>query len=321
MKIVFLSRYQDQLNRGAENFVKELSTRLSVKYQVEILTGADADSLSKVLSGGYDIVIPINGRWQGLKISLGRLIGKYKVLITGHSGIGKDDIWNIVLGKPDMFVALTDWTAKWAKDWAWGSRVVKIPNGIDLVKFSPRGEKKEINLPKPIILSAGALVWYKHHERVIRAVREVGLASRSKGVSLVVAGQGPEREKLEKLGKELLGERFMIADFKYEDMPAVYRSVDLFTLPSWEREAFGMVYLEAMASGLGVVVPDDASRREVVGDGGLFTDVADPVKYGETIKKALRFNWSKKAREQAEKFSWEKIAGEYEKVISDMIKV
>lgn len=315
MKILFLSRFQNGLQRGAENFVTELSARLSVKHQVDILAGADADSLSEVLAGGYDIAVPINGGWQSLKISLGRLGKKYKVLITGHSGIGRDDIWNIAVCRPDVFVALTDGMAKWAKGWAWGSRVVKIPNGIDLEKFSPKGEKVNINLPRPIILSVGALVWYKHHDRVIRAARKVGEGS------VLIAGKGPEKERLEKLGRELLGERFMIADFKYEDMPKVYRSADLFTLPSWDREAFGLVYLEAMASGLGVAAPDDTARREIVGEGGLFTDVTDPVVYGKTIKEALNINWPERARAQAEKFSWEKVAGEYEAVMSGMIKV
>lgn len=37
--------------------------------------------------------------------------------------------------------------------------------------------------------------------------------------------------------------------------------------------------------------------------------------YAETIKKALKMDWSKKARAQAEKFSWDKIAGKYKELI------
>ncbi|MFH1536119.1 MAG: hypothetical protein ABIC96_03575, partial [Patescibacteria group bacterium] len=145
MKIAFLSRYQNQIQRGAENFVLELSTRLSKNYDVNVFSGKDADDLSKIIKGGYDIVIPINGRLQSLKTSFGRILGKYKLLITGHSGIGRDDIWNIAVCKPDVFVALTEHMAFWAKGWAWGSEVVKIPNGIDLNKFSPDGEKIKLD--------------------------------------------------------------------------------------------------------------------------------------------------------------------------------
>lgn len=315
MKIAFLSRYQNQIERGAESFVLELSKRLLERHKVDILSGKDADDISKVLKEKYDVVIPINGRLQSLKASLGRISGKYGLLITGHSGIGRDDIWNIAVCKPDVFVALTDQAAKWAKGWAWGSKVVKIPNGIDLDKFSPAGDKVKIDLSKPIILSVGALVWYKHHEKVIKAVGKIGNGS------LLIAGQGSEKEGLEKMGRKILGDRFKIADFKYEDMPKVYRSCDLFSLPSWDREAFGLVYLEAMASGVGVVAPDDSTRREIVGEGGLLTNVDDPAAYGKTIEEALKTDWSNKSRSQAEKFSWDKIAGEYEKVMFDMIEI
>lgn len=314
MKIVFLNRYQNKVERGAEIFVKEITLRLSKKYKVDILTGSEADSVQKVLEGKYDIVIPINGRFQSLKISLSRMVGGYKLLITGHSGKGWDDIWNIAVCKPDIFVALTDSMAYWAKKWSWGSKVVKIPNGVDINKFNFQGEKINFDLIKPIIISVGALVWYKHHERVIEAVKQLG-----KG-SLLIVGEGEERNNLEKMGRDLLGNRFKIVSFKYEDMPKVYRSCDLFTLPSWDREAFGIAYLEAMASGLSVVAPDDQSRHEIVGNAGVFTDVADPKKYSEALDECLGKDWDQKSREQAEKFSWEKVAGEYDELFTGLVK-
>lgn len=313
MKIAFLSRYQNVVSRGAENFVHELAGRLSKKHDVEILAGKDADSLTKILAGHYDVVIPINGRLQSLKASLGRLLGGYKLLISGHSGIGRDDIWNITVAKPDVFVALTDHMANWAKKWAWGTKVVKIPNGIDLHKFSPKGERIPLGLEKPVILSVGALSWYKHHDRVVRAVREVGEGS------VLIVGEGKELEDLEKLGIELLGDRFKIANFKYEDMPKVYRSCDLFSLPSWDREAFGLVYLEALACGLGVVAPKDVPRSEIIGEAGILTDVSDIKKYTLAIREALAINWESRAVEQAKKFSWDKIAREYEEVFKKIL--
>ncbi|MBI3103828.1 glycosyltransferase [Candidatus Daviesbacteria bacterium] len=313
MKIAFLSRYQGQIHRGAENFVSEIILRLSKKYEVEILAGKEADALTKILAGHYDIVIPVNGRLQSLMASLGRLTGGYKLLITGHSGIGRDDIWNIAVAKPDVFVALTDYMANWAKKWAWGTKVVKIPNGIDINKFTPNGEKIIIDLPRPIILSVGALVWYKHHERVIRAIRDIGYGS------VLIVGGGPEKENLEKLGRNLLGKRFKLASFKYEDMPKVYRSCNLFSLPSWDREAFGLVYLEALSSGLGIVALDDLSRREIIGEVGILTDVSDVKKYAQAIKAALAVNWESRAVEQAKKFSWDKVAKKYEEVIEEIL--
>lgn len=313
MKIVFLSRFQNILNRGAENFVNELGRRLSKKYQVEILVGKHADSMVKVMGRKYDIVIPINGRLQSLKASLGRFARGYKLLITGHSGIGLDDIWNITVARPDVFVALTDHQKDWAEKWAWGTRVVKIPNGVDLDKFSPNGPKIKIVLPRPIILSVGALVWYKYHQKAISAISKLNQGA------LLIVGEGSEKDELNNLGRKLLGQRFKIASFKYEDMPKVYRSADLFTLPSWSREAFGIVYLEAMASGLGIVAPNDLSRREIIGDAGIFVDTSNPLEYTQAIEKALQIDWSQKARMQAEKFSWDKIVKQYEEVFERIL--
>ncbi len=313
MKVLFLSRYQNSVERGAEVFVSELTQRLAVNHTVEIFSDKKADSLKDVLTAKADVVIPINGRIQSLKVSLGRFIGRYKILISGHSGKGWDDIWNIAIVKPDVFVALTDEMSNWVKRWAWGNKVVKIPNGVDLNKFSPKGEKIELNLKKPIILSVGALAWYKHHELEIKAVSKLNVGS------LLIVGKGEGKPVLESLGRQLLGDRFKIMDFSYQDMPKVYRSCEIFTLPSWNREAFGIAYIEALASGLGVIAPDDLQRKEIIGGGGLFTDVNDSVRYAETIKRALEIDWSQKARTQSEKFSWEKIALEYEKLILDMV--
>jgi glycosyltransferase involved in cell wall biosynthesis len=321
MRIAILSRYQKTVSRGAESFVTELSGRLSKNHEVTVFSGGDSDNLEKVLKGKFDVVMPINGRMQSLKASLGRVLGKYKrsftpykLVIAGESGIGRDDIWNIAVAKPDVFVALTDYMADWAKKWAWGTKVVKIPNGVDLEKFKPNGEKYKIDLQGKIVLSVGALEWYKHHEKTIDAV------SLLKDVSLWIVGSGIEKERLEKIAKRKMGSNFRISQVPFSEMPKIYRSAAVFTLPSWDREAFGIVYIEAMASGLPVVAPDDPPRREIVGQGGILVDINDPIKYAEAIQKALDTQWAEKPRKQAEKFSWEVVAKKYEEVMISLCK-
>lgn len=312
MKIVFLSRYQNTIQRGAETFVRELSKELGKEHEISIFSGDKSESLYSIINGNYQIVVSINGGWQSLKASLGRIKGHYKLVISGQAGIGRGDIFNIATCKPDLYVALTESMYKWAKKWAWGSKVIKISNGVDLKKFNPNGSKVDLGVKKPVVLSIGALVWYKHHEKTIKAV------SLLDDVSLVIVGDGPEKEKLEDLGKKLLGDRFKIMKSDYENLPAIYRSSDIFVLPSWDREAFGIVYLEAMASGLGVVAPNDSSRREIIGEAGILVDVADSQKYSEAIKQAFLENWKTKALSQASKFSWEKVAKNYEEVLKNL---
>lgn len=311
MKIAILSKYQETIQRGAETFVWELSRELNKKHEVTILSGDKADLPNK---GEYQIVIAINGGLQSLKASLGRLKKPFKLVISGQAGMGKGEIFNIVVAKPDLFVALTEPMLKWAKTWVWGgTKVIKIPNGVDLSKFKPDGQSLDFGLKKPVVLSVGALVRYKYHDRTIKA-----LSLMSEG-SLVIVGKGPEKDHLENLGKKLLGGRFKIMQAEYTDLPKIYRGADIFTLPSWDREAFGIVYLEAMASGLGVVAPLDLSRKEIIGEAGILTDVSDAKKYAQAIEKALNLDWKEKALKQANKFSWEIVAKQYEKAFEELL--
>lgn len=315
LKIVFLSRFLGKVNRGAETYVLELSRRLKKNHRVDILTGPDSDDLSRYMNKGYNLVIPTNGRLQALKASIGRLFDQYQTLISGQAGIGKDDIFNILITSPNVYVALTEYEKDWAKKWALATRVLKIPNGVDLDKFSPSGKVEKIDLEKPIILSVGALEWYKYHERTIRALKVL------KEGSLLIIGSGSQKERLENLGKENLGKkRFKILTIEHQNLPSYYRTADVFVLPSWDRESFGIVYVEAMASGLPVVAPDDPPRKEIVGSGGIFTNVDNTYEYANAIQKALNQKWNDLPRKQAEKFSWDLIALKYNQLFEEMFK-
>jgi len=138
--------------------------------------------------------------------------------------------------------------------------------------------------------------------------------------SLLLIGDGPNKKKLEKLGKKKLRGRFKILRVEYKNIAKYYRACDVFSLPVWEREAWGLVFLEAMACGLAVVAPNDEIRKEIVGNAGFLVNVEDSNCYAKYLEKASRLNWKDRPRKQAEKFSWEKIAKEYDKVLSNLIK-
>lgn len=313
LRIVFLSKYQNKVSRGVETYVEELSKRLAKEHYVSILSGDDSYSLGKLVKGKYNLVIPTNGRLQTLKASIGRSLGGYKIIISGQAGIGRDDIWNIFITMPDVYVALTEHEAKWAKKWAFKTKITQITNGVDLKKFNSAGSKKNLQLKGPIILSVGALEWYKHHERSIKALAKLDVGS------LLIIGQGSEKESLESLGNKLLGkDRFLILKADYDEVADYYRAVNLFVLPSWGRESFGIVYLEAMASGVPVVAPDDQSRKEIVGNGGILVDVSNEEKYALAIQEALSKKWHKLPRTQAEKFSWDIVAEKYMSLFDSM---
>src|SRR5258708_10778168 len=301
LKILFLSRFVEKVNRGVETYVQELSSRLAKFHHVEVFGGSDADNLNRILDQKWDLIIPTNGRLQSFKASVGRLFGQYTIFISGQAGIGRDDLWNIVACAPDVYIALTDFEKKWAEKWAWHTKVIKIPNGVDLNRFKPKLKKGSQK-----VISVGALEWYKHHEYTIRAIERLN------DVSLLIIGSGPEDQKLRQMGKTLLGEsRFEIKEASFAMMPQIYQEGDLFVLPSWDREAFGIAYVEAMATNLAVVAPNDPPRKEIIGSAGILTQVSDPVIYADAIYRALHEDWKDLPRRQAEQFSWDKISNQY----------
>lgn len=307
MKIAFLNKYQESVNRGAETYVSELSKRLSRKHNVDVVSKID---YLKLIRSKYDVIIPTNGRFQ---VFITRLITWFtgsKMIVSGQSGIGLDDRLN-VYAFPDVFIALSTKALNWAKKTNPFIKSVYIPNGVDLSRF-----KGNLNLNKKnkVILSVGAFTDQKRHSLVIDAVSLI------EGASLVLAGGGGDmKDEIMQKGLAKLGQnRFKIVTTTNEKMPEIYRSANVFTLASKTSESFGIVIAEAMASGLPVVVTDDPIRKEIVGDAGIFVNPENPVEYSEAIKTALNLNWGDKPRKQSKKFDWDLIADEYEKILNTL---
>ena len=129
----------------------------------------------------------------------------------------------------------------------WRCRV--IPNGVDIKRFHPGAvERQEFALPanRLIVLMVSALISSKRVDAGIEAV------SRIPDAHLVVAGDGPLRQAINAKAARLLPGRFTQLSVAPERMPQLYRSADIF-LHLCKEEAFGNVFVEAMACGLPVV--------------------------------------------------------------------
>lgn len=308
MKIAFLNKYQNKVNRGAETFVNELSKRLKKNHQVDIITDINYLNLLKCR---YDLIVPTNGRFQAFATRLLTWLTGAKMIISGQSGVGLDDRLNLY-SMPDVFVALSTYALQKSKERNPFVKSVYIPNGVDLTRFKMKdlGFKNQ----QKTILCVGAFTEQKRHELVIQAV------SKLKNVKLIIAGGGGDKkEDIKILCKKLLGkEKFEIVETTNEKMPDIYNKADVFTLASIPSESFGIVLVEAMASGLPIIATNDPIRREIVGDAGLFVNPTDTENYAKTIEKALNTNWGNKPRKQAEKFSWDEIAKKYEELFKEL---
>ncbi len=306
MKIAIINKYQFKVNRGAETFVAELAKRLAVKHEVDILTKIN-------FSKKYDIIIPTNGRGQAFLTRVVAWLTGSKMVISGQSGVGLDDRLNLY-SMPDAFVPLSSHALKQSKKRNPFVKSVYIPNGVDLNKFVVKSNKNNQSIKT--VLSVGAFTEQKRHELVIKAV------SKLTNVKLIIAGGGGDKkEEIKMLGEKMLGsERFEIIETTNDKMPAVYNRANVFTLASKTYESFGIVLVEAMASGLPVVATDDPIRKEIVGDAGFFVDPTDIDAYATTIEKALNTDWGNKPRKQSEKFDWDVIAESYEKLFNEIVK-
>lgn len=306
MNIVILNKYQFSVNRGAETFVFELTKRLSVKHKVNILSKINYFDLIK---RDFDVIIPTNGREQVFLARIIAWIKGAKMIVSGQSGAGLDDRINLY-AFPDAFVGLSSYQSKWARQVNPFIKVETIPNGVDLTIF----KETKIKPKEKLVLGVGAFTNEKRHELTIKALEEIP------NIKLMIVGSGGDKkEEIEQLGKKVLGERFSIISVAHEKMPEIYKKASLLVFPTVPWESFGIVMVEAMASGLPVIATDDPIRREIIGDAGAVVNPNDIEKYSKAIKETLDKKWGNKPRKQAELFSWDKIAIQYNNLIESLV--
>lgn len=257
----------------------------------------------------YDLVFPNNGVWGAKFADKYRMKNHVPFLYTGHGGIGLGERY-IIETNPNAYVCLTQKHLSWATSVRKGrnTKLLVIPNGVCVDDFYHIREKRK----KKTILSVAALTDFKRHELTIKAISKIP------NVNLVILGKGEEEKKLRELADTYLSGRCVITSTSYSDVKNYYSCSDLFVLPSKE-EPFGIAYLEAMASNIPIVAPDDSQRREIIADAGLYCNVEDSEEYAETIKKALIINWENKPLERARLYDWNRVASKYGELINQII--
>ncbi len=142
------------------------------------------------------------------------------------------------------------------------------------------------------------------------------MAKLKQGTLVVVGGS----LATQRLGFKLLGDRYKQIKVTHSEMPSLYAGADVFTLASEPFEAFGIAYVEAMASGLPIVAPDDEQRRDIVGQAGVYiNDPTDSDEYAQKLTQALEKKWGTIPLEQAKKYDWDIIAAKYEDAFNQLL--
>ncbi len=270
--------------------------------------------ITHLLKYPADLILPHNDYGGLLVASCVRAIRGTPILFTEHNSLFKHSKHlrrNLSL-HPDRLIVPNPTVARYVKHFAPQQSFDIIPYGVDITEFIPTGERAIVGLTKPIVLCVAPLE-RDGNQRLELAIAAV---ARLPQASLLMCGDGKDRDYFQALGDRLLGaDRFQIRAFAYAQMPQVYRSADVFTLPSIDA-ARGIAYLEAMACGLPVVATDDYVRRYLIGDGGITCNVTDLDLYAESLQIALERQWYfQQPRRNALRFSWQEIALLYHKAV------
>lgn len=186
------------------------------------------------------------------------------------------------------------------------NRIVALRNGVDLNLFRPVERetiRHELQLDHFTLLSVGHLVPVKGHDLVIAALPML------KDVRLLIAGSGPEQQRLQALAAHLqVGDRVrFLGALPQDELRNFYGAADALVLAS-SREGWANVLLESMACGTPVVASNVWGTPEVVAcaDAGVLMKGRTAESVAAAIR-VLRAQYPNRAatRRYAQRFSWD----------------
>ncbi len=228
-----------------------------------------------------------------------------------------------VLKYLDVLTAVSDSGAEYAAGMTKQS-ITLIPNGIDLTKYRhpPSVEKNEAGM----ILFVGRLERRKGVKYLLKAFQV--LAQDNPNLQLVIAGDGPDREKLEMLADDLKLKNVTFLGFVSEELKLeLLAQADIFCSPALFGESFGIVLLEAMATGTVVVAGNNSGYCDVMQGLGAVSIVnpEDSEEFARRLdlllhEEKLRDIWKRWAREYVTQFDWPHVVEQYEDFYREAVK-
>jgi phosphatidylinositol alpha-mannosyltransferase len=201
-----------------------------------------------------------------------------------------------------------------------------VPNGIDLDKFQDRPTATAHHLKKKTIFYVGRLENRKGLKYLLRAFHE--LSKRRKDVQLLIAGNGPDKQKLHDFVEDENIPRVKFLGFiSDKEKIDLLHSSDVFCSPALYGESFGIVLLEAMATGCPVVAGDNIGYQMTMKGTGAISLVnpRDIIDFSRRLElmvfdDGLRKLWHQWADPYVEQFDYPKVVDQYLEVYKQAIE-
>ena len=190
-----------------------------------------------------------------------------------------------------------------------------IPNGINLDRFSVQPQPiPGLNDGKLNILFVGRMEKRKGLRYLLEAYAKIKWDF--KDIRLLVVGPGNlDKDCYRVLSERNIQDVTFLGSVSYQDLPRYYWSADICCSPATGRESFGMVLLEAMASGRPVVASRIEGYSAVLdhGEQGLLVPPRDSDSLAEALtllirNPELRIQMAKRGRKTVEQYRWEKVS-------------
>lgn len=200
-----------------------------------------------------------------------------------------------------------------------------IPNGVDCERFHPLAPGEAPPGGPPRILFVARLEPRNRLADLIRAVAI--LRDRGRDVVLQVAGDGPTRAGDERLAARLgVADRMEWLGLIHDTLPRHYREAAVLGAPC-TLASFGVILIEALASGTAVVCADNLGFQQVIRDGmpGRFVPMRDPERLAEGLEEVLAdpartAEWARRGRSlTVERYDWPGVARRVEALYLDVL--
>lgn len=208
-----------------------------------------------------------------------------------------------------------------------GRRVRLVPEGIDMGHWARIAAATPRASDGQTILCVARQYPRKHIDDLLQAM--VIVRQRVPKAHAVIIGDGPEHQRLRQRVAELqLGAsvRLLGALPDNDDVARWYRRADIFCLPS-VQEGFGMVFTEAMASGLPIVATLSAAIPEVVphNRAGLLVPPANPAALADALVELLRNPDQRAAfgtygQQHVQQYDWSRVATQFIAAVSPLVQ-